>query len=54
MLVPIMRTEPDALFGGEETIRISCPRCGARHTITRETLEARIAAEEKAQETPKG
>ncbi len=48
MLVPIMRSEPDSLFEGEETIRISCPRCGARHTITREALEARIAAEKKA------
>ncbi len=49
MLAPIMRSEPDSLFEGEETIRISCPRCGARHTITREALEARIAAEKKAQ-----
>lgn len=45
MLVPVMRTEPEALFEGEETIRIHCPRCGARHTITRESLEARLASE---------
>lgn len=53
MLVPVLRSEPDALFEGEETIRISCPRCGARHTITREAVEARMAAENKPEETPK-
>lgn len=45
MLVPILRQDPDSLFQGEETIRISCPRCGARHTITREAVEAKIAGE---------
>jgi Hsp33 protein len=40
VLAPIMQTDPDGLFGEEPLIRISCPRCGARHTITRETLEA--------------
>lgn len=54
MLVPVLRSEPDALFEGEETIRISCPRCGARHTITREAVEARLAVEEKEKEKPKG
>lgn len=29
-----------AMFGGEETIRAQCPRCGARHIITREAMEA--------------
>ncbi len=40
VLGPIMRTDPAALFGDEMLIRIGCPRCGAKHTITRETLEA--------------
>lgn len=44
MLAPIMRKSPDDLFGDEETIRIHCPRCGARHTITRESLEAYIGS----------
>lgn len=43
MLVPVMRNQPDELFQGEEVIRIHCPRCGARHTITRESLEAHLA-----------
>jgi molecular chaperone Hsp33 len=40
VLVPLLRDDPDALFLGEPTLRMSCPRCGARHTITREALEA--------------
>lgn len=40
ILAPIMQSDPEGLFGGESVIRMSCPRCGARHTITREALEA--------------
>jgi len=43
ILGPMMRTDPEALFGGEVLLRISCPRCGALHTITRESLEAYVA-----------
>lgn len=43
MLAPIMRTDPDALFGGENALRMSCPRCGAHHVIKREALEAYLA-----------
>ena len=39
-LRPVFRKQGDELFAGEETIRIHCPRCGARHVITREALEA--------------
>jgi len=39
-LGPVFRKQADELFAGEETIRIHCPRCGARHAITREALEA--------------
>jgi len=46
ILANIMRTDPDGLFGDEAALRISCPRCGARHTITREALEAYVAGEE--------
>jgi molecular chaperone Hsp33 len=45
MLAPVMRKQPDELFQGEEIIRVHCPRCGARHTITRESLEAYLATE---------
>jgi len=48
MLVPVMRRQPEDLFQNEEVIRVHCPRCGARHTITRESLEARLAAEKKS------
>lgn len=39
-LKPVFQRQGEDLFGGEETLRIHCPRCGARHTITREALEA--------------
>ena len=43
VLRPIMQTDPAALFGEDDLIRISCPRCGALHTITREALEAYVS-----------
>lgn len=43
VLAPVMQSDPEGLFGEEAAIRVSCPRCGARHTVTRETLEAYVA-----------
>ena len=43
VLAPAMRSDAEALFGEEEKIEIRCPRCGARHAITREALEAFVA-----------
>lgn len=43
VLASVMRTDPEGLFGDDPALRMSCPRCGARHTITREALEAFIA-----------
>ncbi len=40
-ILPVFRREAAELFGDEQTIRVLCPRCGARHTLTREALEAR-------------
>jgi molecular chaperone Hsp33 len=45
VLAPVMRRDPEGLFGAEEILRISCPRCGMRHTVTRESLEAYVEAE---------
>ena len=42
VLAPTMRQDPAELFGDEEKLEIRCPRCGARHTITREAMEAFI------------
>ena len=44
VLASVMRTDPEGLFGEDASVRMSCPRCGARHTITREALEAYIAS----------
>jgi molecular chaperone Hsp33 len=45
VLASVMKTDPEGLFGDDPVIKISCPRCGARHTVTREALEAYVAAE---------
>lgn len=43
VLAPTMRQSPEALFGDDEKLEIRCPRCGARHTVTREAMEAFVA-----------
>jgi molecular chaperone Hsp33 len=40
VLAPTMKEDPEGLFAGELKVEIRCPRCGARHMITREALEA--------------
>ncbi|MEY5026613.1 MAG: hypothetical protein RLZZ244_2141 [Verrucomicrobiota bacterium] len=47
VLAPVMRMDPEGLFGGQSLVRMGCPRCGARHTITRESLEAFLQAGKK-------
>jgi len=42
VLAPIMRQSPSELFGEEQSLRMSCPRCGTRYVITREALEAYV------------
>ncbi len=43
VLAPVMRQDADGLFGGEPKVEIRCPRCAARHAVTREALEAFVA-----------
>jgi hypothetical protein len=43
VLAPVMKTDPEGLFGDEPKLEIRCPRCGARHAVTREALEAFVA-----------
>ena len=43
VLAPTMKLDPEGLFAGDPKIEIRCPRCGARHAITREALEAFVA-----------
>ncbi len=43
VLAPTMRQDPATLFGDDPKLEIRCPRCGARHTITREAMEAFVA-----------
>ncbi|PTY00079.1 Hsp33 family molecular chaperone HslO [Opitutus sp. ER46] len=43
VLAPTMQQDPEGLFGIDPKLEIRCPRCGARHTITREAMEAYLA-----------
>jgi molecular chaperone Hsp33 len=43
VLAPVMKTDPEGLFGEASVITIQCPRCAARHAVTREALEAYLA-----------
>ena len=43
VLAPAMRDDPAGLFGSDNSIQVNCPRCAARHLITREALEAYLA-----------
>lgn len=43
VLAPSMKQNPGDLFGDDPKLEIRCPRCGARHVITREALEAFVA-----------
>ena len=47
VVAPAMMENSDELFGGESKIEIRCPRCAARHVLTRESLEAFVASEKK-------
>ena len=38
-----MRKDPAGLFGADPSVQVSCPRCAAKHVITREAMEAFIA-----------
>lgn len=42
VLEPSMRENPEELFGDEEALRVECPRCAGRYTITREAMEAHL------------
>jgi molecular chaperone Hsp33 len=42
MITPLLASGED-LFGDSELITVTCPRCGARHRLTRETVEAHQA-----------
>lgn len=43
VLAPVMRQDAAGLFGDEPKVEIRCPRCGSRHAVTREALEAFMA-----------
>lgn len=48
VLLSPFRQDPEALFGDEQVVRIQCPRCGARHAISREAMEAMERSEDAA------
>ncbi len=42
VLAPAMRKDPASLFGNDPSLQVNCPRCAARHVVTREALEAYV------------
>ena len=44
MLAPVMHQQAAELFQDEEILRVQCPRCGKRNAVTREAMEACLAA----------
>lgn len=43
VLAPVARANPAELFGDDPSVQVSCPRCAAKHVVTREAMEAFIA-----------
>ncbi|MDQ8179732.1 Hsp33 family molecular chaperone HslO [Pelagicoccus sp. SDUM812005] len=41
------QADPEDLFLGEELIEVNCPRCAAKHRISREMMEAYVADKAK-------
>jgi molecular chaperone Hsp33 len=42
-IAPAARQDIGAVFGDDESVRVSCPRCAAQYVITREAMEACLA-----------
>jgi molecular chaperone Hsp33 len=40
ILAPVYKDDPEGVFAGDAKIEMRCPRCGARHVITREAIDA--------------
>lgn len=43
-----MRENPEELFGEEEALRVECPRCAGRYTVTREAMEAHLKRDDES------
>lgn len=43
VLSSVGRDDLEGLFQGEESVRMRCPRCGVRYTITEEAMQAFLA-----------
>lgn len=47
-IAPVFKSEADGIFGNDASLTVTCPRCGARHILSREALEARCAQDNKS------
>jgi len=45
VLAAAFKADADGLFENDQMIEIRCPRCSARHNVTREAMEAYVAAD---------
>lgn len=46
-LSAVAKADMEDLFGESNTIHVQCPRCAARHSLTREAMEAFLTQSEK-------
>lgn len=53
-LAPAYKSNPAGMFGDADSIEVRCPRCAARHTVTRVQLETHLEQERqrKSGDTP--
>lgn len=51
VLAPSYRLNADEIFGGVDAVEMRCPRCGARHEITRQEMDAYLARARGSQGT---
>ena len=40
ILLPIMKDNPESIFGDETTATVNCPRCSASYVVDRETMQS--------------
>jgi len=47
-ILPVFKSQANELFCGDQTISVDCPRCGAKHILSRESLEAKVEKSDPA------
>lgn len=51
MVASITRGRPGGLFQNSESLRVHCPRCGARHVLSRKALDVFLSTQDCSEDT---